>query len=165
MLTYEQIKDLIQSVDSSSLRVFEFESQGTKLRLSKNDEVIKEVQNISVENNDEKGNTYSSATNNNLVTSSAINSINENNIDKVEIDDNLNIVKSPLVGTYYSSGTAGGKPYIEKGDKVKKGDVLCIVEAMKIMNEIISEFDGEVVEVFRNDEDIVEFGMELFKIK
>ena len=54
---------------------------------------------------------------------------------------------------------------MEKGDKVKKGDVLCIVEAMKIMNEIVSEFDGEVVEVLRNDEEIVEFGMELFKIK
>ena len=53
----------------------------------------------------------------------------------------------------------------KKGDTVKKGDVLCIVEAMKIMNEITSEFDGEIVEVLRNDEDIVEFGMELFKIK
>ena len=57
------------------------------------------------------------------------------------------------------------RAYVKKGDTVKKGDVLCIVEAMKIMNEITSEFDGEIVEVLRNDEDIVEFGMELFKIK
>lgn len=165
MLSYEQIKDLIESVDSSSLRVFEFESQGTRLRLSKNDEAIKEVQSLSVETNEAKGNIYDSSINANLVSNNQLNNINESNIEKVEIKENLNIVKSPLVGTYYSSVSQGGKPYVEKGDKVKKGDVLCIVEAMKIMNEIVSEFDGEVVEVLRNDEDIVEFGMELFKIK
>ncbi|MBM6861437.1 acetyl-CoA carboxylase, biotin carboxyl carrier protein, partial [Clostridium saudiense] len=70
-----------------------------------------------------------------------------------------------LVGTFYSSSTPGGKPYVEVGSKVKKGDVLCIVEAMKIMNEITSDFDGEIVEILRKDEDIVEFGMTIFKIK
>lgn len=161
MLSYEQIKDLIESVDSSSLRVFEFESQGTRLRLSKNDEAIKGTKSLSVESNEAKGDIYDSSLGDNLFTNTEV----ENNMGKREINEELNIVKSPLVGTYYSSGIQGGKPYVEKGDKVKKGDVLCIVEAMKIMNEIISEFDGEVVEVLRNDEDIVEFGMELFKIK
>ena len=70
-----------------------------------------------------------------------------------------------MVGTYYSSSTPGGAPYVEIGSKVKKGDVLCIVEAMKIMNEITSEVDGEIVEALRTDEEIVEFGMELFKIR
>ncbi len=81
------------------------------------------------------------------------------------IEEDLAIVKSPLVGTYYSSSTPGGTPYVEIGSKVKKGDVLCIVEAMKIMNEITSEVDGEIVEALRSDEEIVEFGMELFKIR
>ena len=165
MLSYEQIKDLIESVDSSSLRVFEFESQGTRLRLSKNDEAIKEVQSFSVETNEAKGNIYDSSTNANLVSNNELNNISESNIEKVEIKENLNIVKSPLVGTYYSSSTPGGAPYVEIGSKVKKGDVLCIVEAMKIMNEITSEVDGEIVEALRNDEEIVEFGMELFKIR
>ena len=80
-------------------------------------------------------------------------------------EENYNIVKSPLVGAYYSASTPGGTPYVEVGSKVKKGDTLCIIEAMKVMNEITSEFDGEIVEVLRKDEDIVEFGMELFKIK
>ncbi|MDZ5010875.1 acetyl-CoA carboxylase, biotin carboxyl carrier protein, partial [Clostridium perfringens] len=88
----------------------------------------------------------------------------EANIESIK-DENLKVVKSPLVGTYYSSGTPGGKPYVKVGTKVKKGDVICIVEAMKIMNEITSEYDGEIVEVLRSDEDIVEFGMELFKVK
>ncbi len=81
------------------------------------------------------------------------------------INEDLSLVKSPLVGTYYSSSAPGEAPYVEVGSKVKKGDVLCIVEAMKIMNEITSEFDGEVIEVLRKDEEIVEFGMELFKIR
>ena len=80
-------------------------------------------------------------------------------------NEDLSLVKSPLVGTYYSSSAPGEAPYVEVGSKVKKGDVLCIVEAMKIMNEITSEFDGEVIEVLRKDEEIVEFGMELFKIR
>ena len=70
-----------------------------------------------------------------------------------------------LVGTYYSSATPNGTPYVTVGSKVKKGDTLCIIEAMKVMNEVASEYDGEVMAVFKKDEDIVEYGMDLFKIK
>ena len=57
------------------------------------------------------------------------------------------------------------KPYVEVGQKVKKGDVLCIIEAMKLMNEIESEFDGEIAEILLKDGDMVEFGKPLFRIK
>ena len=80
MLSYEQIKDLIESVDSSSLRVFEFESQGTRLRLSKNDEAIKEVQSLSLETNEAKGNIYDSSINANLAYNNELNNINESDI-------------------------------------------------------------------------------------
>jgi acetyl-CoA carboxylase biotin carboxyl carrier protein len=161
MLDYEQIKELINSIDSSSLRVFQLESEGIKLKLSKNQESFNErpIESISEVKIPQ-------------VKSNVVNSEKETKEEKVVTtkennlkDENLNIVKSPLVGTYYSSSTPGGKPYAEVGSKVKKGDVLCIVEAMKIMNEITSEYDGEVVEALRQDEDIVEFGMDLFKIK
>ena len=156
MLNYEQIMELIKSIDSSSLRVFELEDQGFKLKLSKNEETSKEIIN---KDNDSNKISNSSAENNTTI-------INNNEIIKVDNEEeDFNVVKSPLVGTYYSSGTPGGKPYVQKGDKVKKGDVLCIVEAMKIMNEITAEYDGEIIEVLRCDEDIVEYGMELFKIK
>lgn len=161
MLNYEQIMELIKSIDSSSLRVFELEDQGFKLKLSKNEETSKEI--INKENDSNK--ILNSSPENNTTIINNKNEINNEVIRLSDNDEDLNIVKSPLVGTYYSSGTPGGKAYVKKGDKVKKGDVLCIVEAMKIMNEITSEYDGEIVEVLRSDEDIVEYGMELFKIR
>lgn len=163
MLTYEQIKELIKSIDSSSLRVFELEEQGFKLKLSKNEEPSKEIVKESSSLNEVRSSAISSENNNIVINNKA--EVNSDTNESSNNDESYNVVKSPLVGTYYSSGTPGGKPYVQKGDKVKKGDVLCIVEAMKIMNEITSEYDGEIVEVLRNDEDIVEFGMELFKIR
>ncbi len=75
-----------------------------------------------------------------------------------------NIVKSPMVGTFYLKPSPTSKPYVEVGTKVKKGDVLCIIEAMKLMNEIESEFDGEVKEILVKDGETVEYGKPLFRI-
>ena len=80
-------------------------------------------------------------------------------------EENYKIVKSPMVGTFYASSAPDKDPFVKVGDKVHKGQVLCIVEAMKLMNEIESEFDGEIVEICVNNEDIVEYGKHLFKIK
>ncbi len=80
-------------------------------------------------------------------------------------EENFNIVKSPMVGTFYKSSSPDKPPFVKVGDKVHKGQVLCIIEAMKLMNEIESEFDGEIVEICVKNEDIVEYGMPLFKIK
>ena len=84
---------------------------------------------------------------------------------EAEKEENYKIVKSPMVGTFYSKSSPDAKPYVQVGSKVKKGDILCIVEAMKLMNEIESEFDGEVVEVCVSDGDMVDYGKPLFKIK
>ena len=156
MLNFNQIKELIKEIDSSSLRVFELENSDIRLKLSKNEDnyLYKENDFNIDKNNDSKP-----------FIKTLDNSSKEIVIkDEEVIDKNLTLVKSPLVGTYYSSSTPGGKPYVEVGSKVKKGDVLCIVEAMKIMNEITSDIDGEIIEVLRSDEEIIEFGMELFKI-
>lgn len=80
-------------------------------------------------------------------------------------DENLQIITSPMVGTFYSSDAPDKPEYVKVGDKIHKGQVVCIVEAMKLMNEIESEFDGEVVEVCAKNEEMVEYGAPLFKIK
>lgn len=76
-----------------------------------------------------------------------------------------NVVKSPLVGTFYSSPSPDAEPFVKVGDTVKKGQVLGIIEAMKLMNDIESDFDGEIVEIMVNNKDMVEYDQPLFKIK
>ena len=73
--------------------------------------------------------------------------------------------KSPLVGVFYAAPSPGAEPFVRVGSRVKKGDVLCIVEAMKLMNEITAELDGEIVEVCAASGDVVEYGQTLFRIQ
>ena len=82
-----------------------------------------------------------------------------------EIDENLDYQKAPLVGTFYLSSKPGEPPFVSVGDTVSKGQTLCIIEAMKIFNEIESDFDGEVVEVLVDDQSPVEFNQEIFSIR
>ena len=87
-------------------------------------------------------------------------------VNKSEIkEDEGNIVKSPMVGTFYIKPSPTSEAYVEIGKEVKQGDTLCIIEAMKLMNEIESEFSGKIVEIFVKDGDTVEYGTELFRIK
>ena len=83
--------------------------------------------------------------------------------DDTEIE--LAVVKSPIVGTFYRSSEPGSPAFVEIGSSVKKGDVLCIIEAMKLMNEIDSEYDGEVVAVYVENGQAVQYGERLFAIK
>ena len=73
-------------------------------------------------------------------------------------------VKSPMVGTYYGAPEPGAKPYLSVGDRISKGQILCIIEAMKIMNEIESEFDGVVKEILAQNAHPVEYGQVLFRV-
>lgn len=73
-------------------------------------------------------------------------------------------IRSPMVGVFYAAASPDAKPFVEVGSRVKKGDVVCIVEAMKLMNEITAEFDGEVVDVCVHNGDVVEYGQPLFKL-
>ncbi|MFW6007506.1 MAG: acetyl-CoA carboxylase biotin carboxyl carrier protein [Halanaerobiales bacterium] len=85
------------------------------------------------------------------------------NSDKEE--DNLEEIVAPMVGTFYRSPAPDADPFIEVGDTVKEGDTLCIIEAMKLMNEIEAETEGKVVEILVNDSEPVEYGQPLFQIE
>ena len=76
-----------------------------------------------------------------------------------------NVVKSPLVGTFYNAPSPDAETFVKVGDTVKKGQVLGIVEAMKLMNEIESEFDGTVEQILVENEEVVEYGQPLFVIR
>jgi acetyl-CoA carboxylase biotin carboxyl carrier protein len=84
---------------------------------------------------------------------------------QADADIELAVVKSPIVGTFYRSPEPGAPPFVEVGDAVKKGQVLCIIEAMKLMNEIDSEYDGEVVSAYVENGQPVQYGERLFAIR
>ncbi|MER3329596.1 MAG: acetyl-CoA carboxylase biotin carboxyl carrier protein, partial [Candidatus Kapaibacterium sp.] len=84
---------------------------------------------------------------------------------KVEPVSGLHEIKAPMVGTYYSAPSPDSDDFVKIGQKVSKGQTLCIVEAMKLMNEIESDIDGEIVKIFTNDKDAVEYNQVLFHIK
>jgi len=82
-----------------------------------------------------------------------------------EEDIELAVVKSPIVGTFYRSPEPGAESFVEIGSTVKKGQVLCIIEAMKLMNEIDSEYDGEIVNIYVENGQAVQYGERLFAIR
>lgn len=144
-MEYEKIKQLMNDMGNSKLTSIDIDfPDGTKISMKK--ESTKEIQ---------------------IIQKSEQLNENEKQIEvaeKEELQDG-EIVKSPMVGTFYSKPSPNANSYVEIGQKVKKGDVLCIVEAMKLMNEIESEFDGEITEILVQDGEAVEYGKPLFKIK
>jgi acetyl-CoA carboxylase biotin carboxyl carrier protein len=86
-------------------------------------------------------------------------------VDAAEAEIELAVVKSPIVGTFYRSSEPGSPPFVEIGATVKKGQVLCIIEAMKLMNEIDSEYEGEIANIYVENGQPVQYGERLFAIK
>jgi acetyl-CoA carboxylase biotin carboxyl carrier protein len=78
---------------------------------------------------------------------------------------NYREVKSPLVGVFYAAPSPEGEPYVKTGSRVKKGDVLCVIEAMKLLNELNSDVDGEIISVCAESGQVVEYGQTLFKVR
>ena len=77
----------------------------------------------------------------------------------------LELIRSPMVGTFYRSSRPGDAPFVDVGDHVREGDMLCIIEAMKLMNHIEAEFEAEIVEVFIDNATPVEFGEPLYRVR
>ena len=101
------------------------------------------------------------------VSSAIVNTQKEPEVTKTqeEKDETIQCITSPMVGTFYTKASPKEKEFVKVGDAVKKGQVLCIIEAMKLMNEVESEYDGEIVEICSKNEEMVDFGKPLFKIK
>lgn len=82
-----------------------------------------------------------------------------------EAEENAKVIKAPIVGTFYQSSAPDEEPFVKVGDTISEGDVVCIIEAMKFMNEVNSELSGTIAEVLVKDGQFVEFGQELFRLK
>ena len=159
-MNYKAIQELIQTINESGLYSLEVESDGTRIKMSKGPEQIvignvPTTTKVAINGEDQPQ------------TAAIAQTISDKVYEKVEAlkDENLHIIKSPIVGTFYASSSPEKPDFVSIGTLVKKGSVLCILEAMKLMNEIESDVEGEVVEVLIKSEDMVEYGQSLFKIR
>ena len=147
MMNIKEIKKFIEMAREYSLSEFEIEQEGIRLRIKCG------------------GTSSSSHTVQNEVTVPAIPASKEPDAAEESNLSQLSVVKSPIVGTYYSASAPKEPTFVKVGDKVRQGQVLCIVEAMKLMNEIDSEYDGEIAEVHVENGQAVQYGDPLFSIQ
>lgn len=153
-MNYDEIKKLLDDMGNSKVDELNIEfPEGIKISMKKNETIVKEIV---------KDVQAGSTPNININTAVGNEAKNTQELSKEE--ENYKKVKSPMVGTFYSKPSPKAENFVKVGDKVKKGDVLCIVEAMKLMNEIESEYDGEIVKICVKDGEIVDYGKDLFLI-
>lgn len=157
-MNYEAIEKLIKLIDTSSLREFEIEENGLRIFMSKNE--AKQVKDLK------------ETTSNQAEIRPNFEKVEEKKDIKEEVvyqkealDKNLYTIKSPIVGTYYASPSEDGEPYVKEGDTVEIGTILCIVEAMKLMNEIECEVTGKVSEILVSNGELVEYGQPIMTIE
>lgn len=141
-MEYEQLIKLIKTVSGSFLSSFQMENDGVKISMKKNMITSENVQKMPMP----------AAADGQMIG------------EEEKIPEG-NMVKAPLVGTFYTSSAPGEQCFVKVGDTVKKGQVLGIIEAMKLMNEIESEYDGVVEAVLAENEQMVEYGQPLFVIR
>ena len=165
MFKMQEIREIIKLVDASSLDEFVYEAEGTKVKLKKSNGVVSQVVTPIVE----------SPT---VITQVAPQPVAPEKAPaqvevapaptaKVEVanDADLHKILSPMVGTFYQSPNPDSPVFVKVGDKVDSETIVCIVEAMKLFNEIEAEVEGEIVEVLVKDGQLVEYGQPLFLVK
>lgn len=144
-MEFDKIKQLMQDMSNSKLIELEIElSEGIKISMKK--ESFNKISN----NQDE-----------NLKITDINQQINKSD----DVEKNRNIITSPMVGTFYLKPSPTSNPYVEIGKEIKRGETICIIEAMKLMNEIESEYSGIIREILVKDGEPVEFGTEMFVIE
>lgn len=150
-MEYEKIKQLMDDMGNSKLTSIDIDfPDGTKISMKKENGAVARISTCS-------------QTSNLQANSEEYIDVPANDKDEAEKKDK--IVKSPMVGTFYIKPSPDSEPYVEIGTEVKKGDTLCIIEAMKLMNEIESEFTGKISKILVKDGEAVEYGTELFIIE
>lgn len=165
MLKVQEIRELIKLVDQSSIDEFVYENEGSKIQMKKNAAtVVTSIQPVA-----QAVPAPVQAAPAPVVTPAAV-AETKQEAPKVEAasqadTSNLHKITSPMVGTFYASPTPDADVYVKAGDKVSKDSIVCIVEAMKLFNEIEAEVNGEIVEVLVKNGQLVEYGQPLFLVK
>ena len=173
-MNLKEIKELLTLIDNTKLEYVKLNTSDIELEVSK--KVVGNIEigtkNASIAENTVNNTEKSSSTFNNIKEENNTINVKEYLEDELAKEDvvefvgeNLKEVKAPLIGTFYESPDPDSPAFVNVGDHVEKGDTLCIVEAMKLMNEIKSEFTGKVVEIKATNESMVEYGQTIFVIE
>ncbi|GMG79229.1 acetyl-CoA carboxylase [Bacillus safensis] len=158
MLKIEEIHELIKLIDDSTIDEFTYENEGAKIKLKKNKEVVQQVAAPAPV-------APVQAAPAQQAPKAQAPAQTEAPAQEAAASENLHKITSPMVGTFYASSSPEADPYVTAGSKVKENTVVCIVEAMKLFNEIEAEVKGEIVEVLAENGQLVEFGQPLFLVK
>ena len=149
----EFIKKLVEIVEGSNINEIEISRFGTRIRISKNGTRLVSAPAVQVVEEEAKP-----------IVKPTETRIEEKKEEEQSIS-NLVPIKAPLVGTFYRAPSPDAPPFVDVGDMVKPGQTVCIIEAMKVMNEIKSDISGRIVEILVKNEEPVEYGQELFLIE
>ena len=149
-----KIKKLMELLEESGISEIEVKEGEESIKLSRNTQAVQNI--ISPAETMQITNTADS-TRDTTVT--------DGQKDKSKELPDGDIITSPMVGTFYRAASPDSKPFVEKGQKVSKGDTLCILEAMKMMNQVNAEAGGTIIDILVDDAEPVEFGQPLFVIK
>jgi len=153
-LNLEELKELFNLLKECKINEFELEKPGLKIKIKQETEgIAKRVESINLQTNIEKEAIPVEA------MKSEATEVSEE--EKTE----LHYITSPMVGTFYRAPSPGAEPFVDIGDKIKAGQVVGIIEAMKIMNEIEADADGEVVAIYVGNAEPVEFGQRIIALK
>ena len=168
-MDYKVIINLMKEMNHTDLTMLEIEEEGLKIRLEKALPEVNMIQSAAASPvyapmNLPTGYVQTPAEGLQPAATQVSNTVNEVDEKQSEASECKKLV-SPMVGTFYMASAPDKPPFVKVGDKVKKGQTICIIEAMKLMNEIESEYDGEIEKVLVNNEEMVEFGQPLFLIK
>lgn len=158
-MDFNGIKELIEEINASNIAYFEYETKDGHVKIDKS-----LTRNI-IDNNSENEEKIIEKIEDKKDVEKVV--VNEKKVDTQEVKSSKDVktINSPMVGTFYKSSAPDADPFVNTGDSVQKGDVLCIIEAMKLMNEIEAEENCKIVKVLVNDGDMVEYGQPLFEIE
>lgn len=164
MLKVQEIRELIKLVDQSNIDEFVYEHEGSKIKMKKKtaEAVVVQPAKISAQEVQIPQPVQTAAVQQVPVVETAV----QEPVKEAEANTkDLHKIVSPMVGTFYQSSSPDADPYVKAGTKVSNDSIVCIVEAMKLFNEIEAEVNGEIVEVLVKDGQLVEYGQPLFLVK
>lgn len=165
-MSFKEILELINTINKSQISFMELNYDKIYLKLDKS---LNRSETVStrevVSKNDIDSKVPETRIVEEILETPAVNTLSEDISIDVEDDKNINYIVSPMVGTVYLAPSPGKDPYVTHNQDIKVGDIVCIVEAMKLMNEIESEYSGKIIEVLVENGQMVEYGQRLFKIK